>query len=173
MLTSIIKQLIEGKDISCIEMEQALHAMIEHSNEAQQAALMSLLTLKETTVDEMLGLIHAMQKMMIPLITPHRVLDIVGTGGDGYHTINISTGSALLAASCGVKIAKHGNRSVSSMSGAADVLEALGLRLDLTADEVAQQIEERNFGFCYAPNFHPNLKHLKQTRKNLGCSHSL
>ena len=108
-----------------------------------------------------------MRAQMITTKVDFPLLDIVGTGGDGLNTINISTGSALLAASCGVKVAKHGNRSVSSMCGSADVLAQLGVHIDLCPPAVKKCIKSNNFGFFYAPNFHPVMQQLKSIRKKL------
>ena len=109
-----------------------------------------------------------MSEISLKKSAPYPLLDIVGTGGDGLHTINISTGSALLAASCGVKIAKHGNRSASSLSGSADVIEKLGININASVDNISAGIDQFNFGFFYAPHFHPALGNIKSIRKKLG-----
>jgi anthranilate phosphoribosyltransferase len=116
----------------------------------------------------LIGIIQAMRHLMIQVPVSSPVLDIVGTGGDGAHTLNISTASAILAASCGVKIAKHGNRSVSSLCGSADVLEALGIDIYRNPAQISRSIAEIGIGFIFAPEFHPALKHLKEIRKGLG-----
>lgn len=122
---------------------------------------------KKETANEILGIVRGMQKSMVALNLSIPVLDIVGTGGDSANTVNISTGAAILAASCGVKVAKHGNRSVSSRCGSADVLEALGVNINLAPTEVTQCIEKLGIGFCFAPNFHPTMKIIKDVRNNL------
>jgi anthranilate phosphoribosyltransferase len=136
-------------------------------NSAQTAAFLVLLRSKTETPEELSGIISALQQKMVPVITHHNVLDIVGTGGDGANTVNISTGSAILAASCGIKIAKHGNRAVSSLAGSADVLEALGININQSPTQISQCIDQINIGFCFAPNFHPALYELKLLRKQL------
>ena len=131
-------------------------------------ALLVLLSSKPETTEELKGMLLALQHKMKPVQTSHRVLDIVGTGGDGVGTVNISTGSAILAASCGVKIAKHGNRAVSSQSGSADVLEALGVNIQLSPESVSACIDKLGIGFCFAPNFHPAMAKFRSIRQKLG-----
>jgi anthranilate phosphoribosyltransferase len=104
---------------------------------------------------------------MISVRTPHKTLDIVGTGGDGANSINLSTASALLSASCGVKVVKNGNRAVSSMTGSADVLEALGVNINLSPEKTTQCIDEVGFAFCFSPNFNPAMLKLRELRKKL------
>jgi anthranilate phosphoribosyltransferase len=137
------------------------------NNPLQIAAFLVLLRAKNETADELSAIVKALQNKMIVVPTHHTVLDIVGTGGDGSNTVNISTGSAMLAASCGVKVAKHGNRSVSSITGSADVLEALGINIQLTPEQISKCIDEIGIGFCYSPNFHPMTQALRHLRKEL------
>lgn len=167
MLKRSIQKLIRRENLSVVEIQDTLQEILETDNEAQVAAFMSLLRAKGETADEIYGIVDKMRSQMIKVQTHCPVLDIVGTGGDGFNTVNISTGSALLAASCGVKIAKHGNRSVSSSCGSADVLEALGVNITLDKTEISKNIDQYNFGFCFAPSFHPALAKLKEIRKNL------
>jgi anthranilate phosphoribosyltransferase len=168
MLKGYIKKLINRENLTTKEAEAAIDIILSGADSHQVAAFLVLLRTKKETVDEILGVVKCMRKRMIALNTSLPVLDIVGTGGDGANTINISTGAAILAASCGVKIAKHGNRSVSSQCGSADVLEALGVNLNLSPTKIAQCIEKIGIGFCFAPNFHPAMKIIKDVRKNLG-----
>lgn len=137
------------------------------------AAILVLLHAKKETPEELTAIINVLKEKVIPIQTQHKVLDIVGTGGDGAYTVNISTGSAILAASCGVKVAKHGGRAVSSRAGAADVLETLGVNINLAAEKISQGIDQIGIGFCYSPNFHPALNNLRQIRKQLGVATSL
>ncbi len=123
--------------------------------------------LRGETADEIHQAACHMQRLMRPLTLNTPVLDIVGTGGDGANTINISTGSAILAASMGVSVLKHGNRAVSSKAGAADVLEALGVPIHLSTQAIRRVVQQTGFGFCYAPNFHPTFKAFKALRQNL------
>jgi anthranilate phosphoribosyltransferase len=147
--------------------------LAQELNVAQATAFLVLLRSKKETAEEMLGLFQGLKKAMIPVLTAHRVLDIVGTGGDGANTINISTGSAILAASCGVKIAKHGNRAVSSQAGSADVLQALGVTIDVTPAQVSASIHHLGLGFCFAPYFHPAFQTLRALRKALNVPTTL
>ncbi len=167
MKTSIEK-LIRQEPLSDMLFQQALDEMLDPTtNQIQIAAFLVLLRAKKETATELAAIVKILQHNMLRVHTPHKVLDIVGTGGDGFNTVNISTGSAMLAASCGIKIAKHGNRSVSSLCGSADVLEALGVNIQLTATQVSASIDKIGIGFCYAPNFHPITQAIKNIRKEL------
>ncbi len=168
MLKDCIQKLIRKEDLSSVDIESVLKEILSGVNEAQIAAFLVLLSAKGETVEEIYGLAKTMRSMMIKVKAPYPLLDIVGTGGDGFNTVNISTGSAILAASCGVRIAKHGNRSVSSLSGSADVLESLGVNIDISPSDITESIQNNNFGFCYAPNFHTALGAIKHIRKKLG-----
>lgn len=167
MLKSYIEKLLNGKNLTSKEAELAIDIILDGANSHQIAAFLVLLRAKKETANEIIGIVKGMQKRMIRLNISSPVLDIVGTGGDGANTINISTGAAILAASCGVKIAKHGNRSVSSQCGSADVLEALGVNINLSPRKVEECIKKVGIGFCFAPNFHPTMKKIKDIRKNL------
>src|SRR5690348_1841510 len=123
---------------------------------------------KGETVEEMQGLVDAMYSHATPLAVPGRTLDVVGTGGDRSFSVNISTMAAIVAAGAGVTVVKHGNRSASSKAGSADVLEALGIRLDLSAAEVARVVQEAGITFCFAAAFHPALRHAAVARSELG-----
>lgn len=168
LLKNCIEQLIQQRDLSAELCQQAVLAMLEEeANTPQITAFLIALRCKKPTADELAGMISAFRQKMQPVHTAHKVLDIVGTGGDGANTVNISTGSAILAASCGIKIAKHGNRAVSSLSGSADVLEALGIAIELPPDKIAASIDEIGIGFCFAPNFHPAMQKLRNLRQQL------
>lgn len=174
ILKSSIHMLMQKKDLDQATCKQVLQILLEEkTNTLQAAAFLVLLRTKTETADELLGFIQALRENMIPVKTNVRLLDIVGTGGDHENTLNISTGSAILAASCGVKIAKHGNRAVSSLAGSADVLEALGINLELNAKEVAACIEQIGIGFCYSPQFHPAFLRLKTLRRELNVPTTL
>jgi anthranilate phosphoribosyltransferase len=160
-----LQLLSEKKSLSEEESFEAFSQAIH--NPAQLGALLALLKAKGESVDEILGLLKAMRKEMIPVAVDRPVLDIVGTGGDMAHTYNISTGSALLAARCGIPVIKHGNRSVSSQCGSADVLEAMGYPIHQTPEEVKQNLEDKGFGFCFAPDYHPMLATVKAVRTAL------
>lgn len=135
---------------------------------ATLAGFLVALRAKGETVDEIVGFRDAALAHALPLPLPVRALDLVGTGGDGYKTVNISTMAAIVVAACGVPVAKHGNRAASSASGASDVLGALGIRLDLNGDEVAQVFERVGFTFVFASAFHPGFRHAAEARSALG-----
>lgn len=168
MLRPTIEKLMRREHLDSIVCQQVFDEILDPSiNPLQIAAFLILLRAKQETPEELAAIVKALRKKMINVPTSTRVLDIVGTGGDGFNTINISTGSAILAASCGVKIAKHGNRSVSSLTGSADVLEALGINIHLTPQQINKSIDEIGIGFCYSPYFHPMMQTLKAIRKQL------
>jgi anthranilate phosphoribosyltransferase len=137
---------------------------------AQIAGFIVALRMKGETVEELVGLLDAMAEAAehVELTDLDGVVDIVGTGGDRSHSVNVSTMAALVVAGAGVRVCKHGNRAASSRCGSADLLEALGVELDLDADGVAQCVETAGIGFCFAPRFHPAMRHAVPTRRELG-----
>jgi anthranilate phosphoribosyltransferase len=135
---------------------------------SQLAALLMGLRMRGETVDELIGFATAMRERVLQVPAPEGTIDVVGTGGDGSHTFNISTCSMFVAAACGARISKHGNRSVSSKSGSADVLEALGIPLTLTPQQIAASIDATGIGFMFAPAHHPAMKNVAPVRKELG-----
>lgn len=168
ILKSSIEKLMRGEDLNGMVCHQAIGEMLNPvNNPLQVAAFLVLLRAKQETADELSAIVNALRAKMIVVHTHHAVLDIVGTGGDGLNSVNISTGSALLAASCGIKVAKHGNRSVTSLAGSADVLEALGVNIQLTPEKISESIDQIGIGFCYSPNFHPMTQSLRHFRKAL------
>ncbi len=163
--------LLEGGHLSETEAFDLLIALTDVEMPAAMAgALLAALRANGVMSEEVRGFARAMRSLarrpMIPAGAP--VADVVGTGGDGSHTFNLSTGSALLAAACGVRIVKHGNRSVSSRSGSADVLEHLGLRLPLDESEAGRCLEATGFTFLFAPHYHPAMKAVAPVRAALG-----
>jgi anthranilate phosphoribosyltransferase len=134
------------------------------------AAVLVGLRVKKETIGEITAAAQVMREFATKVHVPDRrhLVDIVGTGGDGSHTFNISTCSMFVAAACGARVSKHGNRSVSSKSGSADVLEALGLPLDLSPEQIAASIEATGIGFMFAPNHHPAMKNVAPVRRELG-----
>ena len=163
-----LDKLMQGQSLTKELCQQTVDAILSKDvHLAQVAAFLALLRAKTETADELAGMVLSLQQAMIPVVTQHTVFDIVGTGGDGANTVNISTGSAILAASCGIKVVKHGNRAASSLAGSADVLEALGVAIDLTPKQIAASVDELGIGFCFAPNFHPALNRLRTLRQQL------
>jgi anthranilate phosphoribosyltransferase len=168
LLKSSIEKLMRGEDLQSKICQQVLEEILCPTiNPLQTAAFLVLLRAKSETVDELSAIVKVFRSRMLVVPTDHTVLDIVGTGGDALNTVNISTGSAILAASCGVKIAKHGNRSMSSLTGSADVLEALGVNIQLTPEQISKSIDQVGIGFCYSPNFHPITQAFRDFRKTL------
>jgi anthranilate phosphoribosyltransferase len=120
------------------------------------------------TVEELAGFASAMRERSVRVTAPQGAIDVVGTGGDGSGTFNISTASALVVAAAGVPVAKHGNRAMTSKAGSADVLDALGVRIDHDADSASAALADTGFAFMFAPNFHPAMKHAGPTRREIG-----
>lgn len=165
----VLSALIGRHDLAA---EQATWAMGEilagEATPAQIAGFAVALRAKGETIDELEGLVAAMYERSTPIVVTGRVLDVVGTGGDRSMSVNISTMAAIVAAGAGVPVVKHGNRSASSKAGSADVIEALGIRLDLPAPAVAKVGEEAGITFCFAAAFHPALRHAAVPRRELG-----
>ena len=167
MITSAIKQLVEGRDLSGEEAHVAMmQVMSGDASPAQISAFLVALRMKGETPDEIAGCARAMRAHVTPATPTHSdLVDTCGTGGDGSDTFNISTSAALVAAAAGAIIAKHGNRAVSSRCGSADVLEALGVRIDLAPADVAACIDEVGFGFLFAQAHHPAMRHAGPIRR--------
>ncbi|HSO12655.1 MAG TPA: bifunctional anthranilate synthase component II/anthranilate phosphoribosyltransferase [Anaerolineales bacterium] len=171
MLKPFIAKTINRTDLTADEAEQAMNIiMTGQATQAQIGAYLVALRMKGETIPEITGSVRAMRNVAVKvkLDTAEPIYDIVGTGGDGAHTFNISTAAAFVLAGTGRKVAKHGNRAASSQCGSADVLSALGVNLDLTAEQVAQAIEQIGIGFMFAPKFHPAMKHAIGPRKEIG-----
>lgn len=168
MLKKAVEKLIKRCDLTDKECEAVVEEILSKNNESQMAAFLVLMRSKKETAQELFGIVKAMRKKMVSVFLEKPVLDIVGTGGDKSHSVNISTGSSLLAAACGVKVAKHGNRSLSSKCGSADVLEAMGLKIELSPEKVAQMIKQIGIGFLFAPFYHPAFKKIAKVRRELG-----
>jgi anthranilate phosphoribosyltransferase len=170
MLKSFIKKLVERKDLTLNEAEEAAgYIMDGQATPSQIASLLTALRMKGETIDEITGFAKQMRAHAEEIHpTAEHLVDTCGTGGDASHTFNISTVSAIVAAAAGVKIAKHGNRSVSSKCGSADLLEAFGVSLDLTPKKVEECINSIGFGFIFAPAFHKAMKHAMPSRREIG-----
>jgi len=167
----ILSTLLTGDDLA---EEQAAAAMNEimdgAATPAQIAGFVIALRAKGETVDEVVGLVRSMRAFSERVDVGGDLLDTCGTGGDRTGTFNVSTAAALVCAGAGVKVAKHGNRAASSRCGSADVLEALGVKIDLPPDAVAACIEQTGIGFCFAPVFHPAMRHAGVPRRELGVA---
>ena len=168
-----IHQLFAGHDLAAAEADAAMTQIMEgEATPAQIGAFLAALRMKGETVDEITGCARAMKRSAVqvrPAIGDAMLVDVVGTGGDSIGTFNISTTAAFVVAGHGVKVAKHGNRAVSSRSGSADVLAALGVNLQLTAEQAAECIEELGLAFLFAPAFHPAMRHAIGPRRELAA----
>ncbi|MCD7060939.1 anthranilate phosphoribosyltransferase [Pelagibacterium sp. HS1C4-1] len=135
---------------------------------AQIGAFLMGMRVKGETVGEIAAAVSILREKMVPVSAPADAIDIVGTGGDGAGTLNISTGAALVVAAAGVPVAKHGNKALSSKSGSAEALQALGIRLDLTPEQIGECIAKAGIGFMFAPNHHPAMRHVGPVRTEMG-----
>jgi len=165
-----IKKLEEGRDLSSEEAEAAVGIILSTAEDDEIGAFLLALRAKGERPEEIAGFVRGMKKAAntIKPRVAFRLVDTCGTGGDGLNTINVSTAAAIVAAAAGVPVAKHGNRAVTSMSGSSDVLEALGIKVDLAPEHVKKTIEEIGIGFMFAPVFHPAMKRVAGIRKKLG-----
>lgn len=167
MLKELIEKLICGQHLTRDDTAQAVIEMVNDPNPQQIAAFLVLLRAKGETVEEILGVVITLQALMVPVNVNYPVLDIVGTGGDAADSINISTGSCIVAAACGLKVAKHGNRSASGKCGSADVLETLGVVISMPANDIVRLIDTIGIAFIYARDYHPCLKKIADIRRGL------
>lgn len=171
MFKDVLNQLLAAKDLSHEQMLAVMQQVMSGElSEAQIAALLIALRVKGETVDEIAAAATVMRQLStkVNISNTAHLVDTCGTGGDGIQTFNVSTVSAFVAAAAGAKVAKHGGRSVSSTCGSADVLEALGVNVNKTADEVAASVNEIGIGFMFAPNHHSAMKYAAPVRKALG-----
>jgi anthranilate phosphoribosyltransferase len=169
MIQQSITQLLDGRSLDRAQARAIMGEIMRgEATPAQIGGFLVALRAKGETPDEIAGCAEAMREHVLP-VRPRRddLVDTAGTGGDGVHTINISTAAALVAAAAGAGVAKHGNRAVSSACGSADVLEALGFALEQEADRIAESIDELGFGFLFAPSHHPAMRHAAPVRKEL------
>lgn len=167
----VLGNLLDGISLSREEARLTMSEILEGAaSPAQIAAFIVALRMKGETVDELVGMVDAMlaASTRVEIDTAGPVVDIVGTGGDRAHTINVSTLSALVVAGAGGKVCKHGNRAASSACGAADLLEALGVAVDIGPEAVARCVSEAGMGFCFAPRYHPAMRHAGPSRRDLG-----
>jgi anthranilate phosphoribosyltransferase len=169
MIKEAISQLVCGHSLSMDEASAVMGEIMEgNATPAQFGAFVTALRIKGETVDEIAGLARTMRAKALRVNINEPVVDTCGTGGDGSGTFNISTAAAFVAAACGLKIAKHGNRAMSSQCGSADVLEALGVKIDLNPEQVQKCLEKVGIGFMLAPVFHPAMKYASAPRKEVG-----
>ncbi len=171
MIQRALARLLDGHDLSREEARGVMDSiMTGEATSAQIAGFLIALRAKGETADEIAGCAEAMREHAL-VVRPQRgdLVDTAGTGGDGAKTINISTAAALVAAAAGAGVAKHGNRAVSSASGSADVLEALGFNLELAPERIARSIDELGFGFLFAPTHHPAMRHAAPVRRELAA----
>jgi anthranilate phosphoribosyltransferase len=169
MIQQALQQVLDGRDLTRDGAREVMgQIMAGEATPAQIGGFLVALRAKGETADEIAGCAEAMRAHVLA-VQPRRddLVDTAGTGGDGAQTINISTAAALVAAAAGAAVAKHGNRAVSSASGSADVLEALGFELDQEPKRIAQSIDELGFGFLFAPAHHPAMRHAAPVRKEL------
>ncbi len=170
-IAEAIQRTVEHREVFHDEMLHIMRQIMRGElTPAQIAGFIVGLRVKKETVGEIAAAAQVMREFatMVPVKDPAGVLDVVGTGGDGAHTFNFSTAATFVAAAAGARVAKHGNRSVSSRSGSADVLEALGADLSLSPEQIAGAIEATGIGFMFAPSHHPAMKHAAPVRKELG-----
>lgn len=168
---SAIAKLDNGLDLEPQEAQSIMREVLEDraDKELLKTFLLSLKKKGETS-EEVGALVEQMYQFCAPISINERAVDTVGTGGDGAHTINISTTAAIIAAAAGARVVKHGNRAASSKSGAGDLLEALGVAINLDGDKVAKTVAELGIGFCFAPVFHPAMRFAAPARKELGTA---
>ncbi len=170
MISATLARLVDGRDLARAEARAVMAAVMDgETTPAQIAGLLVALRAKGETVEEIAGFAEAMRERVVA-VTPKRtpIIDVVGTGGDGANTFNISTAAAIVAAAAGAAVAKHGNRAASSTCGAADVLEELGLDLEQAPGRIALSIDELGFGFMFARAHHPAMRHAAPVRQELG-----
>ncbi|HEX4557083.1 MAG TPA: anthranilate phosphoribosyltransferase, partial [Xanthobacteraceae bacterium] len=168
-LKALIGQAATGATLSRDEAALAFDLMMSgEATPSQMGGLLMALRVRGETVDEITGAVSAMRSKMLRVIAPPDAIDVVGTGGDSSGSYNISTCAAFIVAGAGVPVAKHGNRALSSRSGAADVLTALGVRIDVPPEHISRCIAEARIGFMFAPAHHPAMRHVGPTRVELG-----
>lgn len=171
MIREAMQKVLDYQNLLSEEMEMAVDAMMTGAvSDIEMAGFLTALRMKGETVEEMIGGARALRKRAEAVvgIEGELLMDTCGTGGDGIDTFNISTGVAFILAAAGIHVVKHGNRAVSSRSGSADVLEALGVNLNLTPEQVVACVNEEQFGFFFAPKFHQAMKAVANTRRTLG-----
>ena len=169
LVRAALVSIVDGGTLSMAEARAAMGDVMDgEATPAQLSALLMGLRMRGETVDELAGFAAAMRDRVVHVDAPDGAIDVVGTGGDGSGTFNISTTAALVAAAAAIPVAKHGNRAITSRSGAADVLDALGVRIDHDAASAGVALRSLGFAFLFAPNFHPAMRHAGPTRREIG-----
>jgi anthranilate phosphoribosyltransferase len=162
-------KIASRQDLTGEEMRSVMTAIMSgEATPSQIGAFLMGLRVKGETVGEIAAAVSILREKMVPVEAPDDVIDIVGTGGDGAESLNISTATALVVAAAGIPVAKHGNRALSSKSGASDVLQALGVKIDLSPEMISRCIKEAGIGFMFAPAHHPAMKHVGPSRAEIG-----
>ena len=169
LVRAAVAAIVDGQSLSQEDARLAMGAVMDgEATPSQLAALLMGLRMRGETADELAGFAQAMRERVTRVEAPSGTIDVVGTGGDGSGTFNISTTAALLVAAMGIPVAKHGNRAITSQSGSADVLDALGIRIDHDAASAGEALAEHGFAFLFAPAFHPAMRHAGPTRREIG-----
>jgi anthranilate phosphoribosyltransferase len=164
-----LRALVDGRDLEAATMEAAIGTMMDgESTPAQIGAFLAALAAKGETVEELVAAVRAMRARGVRVRAPGPLVDLCGTGGDGLGTFNVSTAASFVAAAAGARVAKHGNRAASGSVGAADVLEALGARLEIGPEDAVEAIRRFGIAFLFAPFFHPAVRHVATVRRELG-----
>lgn len=164
-----LHKISEGRDLTGEEMRSVMRLIMEgEATPAQLGAFLMGMRIKGESVGEIAAAVSIMREKMVPVDAPEDAVDIVGTGGDGVGTLNISTAASFVVAATGVPVAKHGNRALSSKSGSSQALEALGVKLDLTPAQIGECVRQAGIGFMFAPSHHPAMKHVGPARAELG-----
>ncbi len=169
MIKGAIKKISSGHDLSETETYRSMYEIMEgRASEAQISSFLTALSMKGETVDEIYACVKVMREKAHGIVVPYEAVDLCGTGGDGMGTFNVSTISSLVVAAAGVPVAKHGNRSASSNSGSADLMEYMGININLGPKEIERCIDEIGIGFIFAPNFHRAMKYAMTPRQEIG-----
>ena len=169
LVRAALAAVVEGGTLTMAEAHGAMASIMDgEATESQLAALLVALRMRGETVDELAGFATAMRERVLRVTAPAGAIDVVGTGGDHSGTFNISTTTALVVAGSGIPVAKHGNRAITSRSGSADVLDALGVRIDHDADSASEALATDGFAFLFAPGFHPAMRYAGPTRREIG-----
>ncbi|MGE5396279.1 MAG: anthranilate phosphoribosyltransferase [Chitinophagales bacterium] len=171
MFEQFLHQVVGGGTLSAQEAYQVANMLLRDSiSDVQASAFLTAMRVRRENEEELFGFVQALQEHTLTVKTDLELIDTCGTGGDGHSTFNISTATALVVAACGVPVAKHGNRAVTSRVGSADVLETLGVRIDLKPDEALSLLEKVGITFLFAPYYHPIMKQVSSLRKSMGIA---